>query len=104
MTELKTLKDFKRDITTLLNYGIMPSYIDAGDNNIVPYESLKQEAIKRVKYYSGTIKEFFVRISKVTGKVTSCNKGDDLDSIQKLNMGAIIELIEFFNITDEDLK
>ncbi len=111
MTELKTLKDLKcikeDEYSCCKGDKSKHERGECGKHDTGPWtkdSDLKQEAINRIKYYSPTIKNFFIGISEITGKVIRHNKGDDLDSIQKLNMGAIIELIEFFNITEEDLK
>lgn len=96
---MKTLKDFDGHD----GYGEPCKSKNMTDEDHINRGELKAEAIKRVKAYSKTIKDFYIKIDNVTGKVSKHNPGDDLDSIQKLNLGAIIELIELCNITDEDL-
>lgn len=73
MTELKTLKD------------IVEEY--KGKDTIDFDFTLKQEAIKRIKYHYEEREKAF-----------------DNDRWRWINQGRIAELMDFFNITEEDLK
>ena len=80
MTELKTVKDMEK------------SDIEIGF--IVEVIELKQEAIKWVKFYRNAIEE-----KKKLIKVYGCLEEDIIKLKSKCEV-----LIEFFNLTEEDLK
>lgn len=79
MTELKTLKDIR-----ILPFG----FIEREDT--VKRSDLRQEAIKRAKSYLNTLRT---------------SPAFKIDSIAKhFLMGQLQEIMEFANITEEDLK
>ena len=86
--ELKTLKD-----------------LEAGKysfKGLVRLDHLREEAIKRAKSNNTAGFSFDIGIN---GKVMKWNKKKEkLNSIDYVNLGAMVELIEFFNLTNEDLR
>ena len=98
MEELKTLNDFdwEGDVT------IFDGDITGVDDNKIK-KDLKQGAIKRIKHYLKELRmsNEDLEINKKTGvKMMKLGK----DNIENLMCGAIIELVNFCDITEEDLK
>ena len=99
---MKTLKDFEMDI------GCLDCHQEYTDNEeYVPVmegysKDLKQEAIKWVKSKNTGGFSFII---DMFGKVEKFNHTKvKLNSIDYSNVGAMIEFINFFNLTEEELK
>ena len=97
--KLKTLKD----ISGLMRVRDEDSgiIVDFTKGEWVDGKTLRQEAIKRIKSKNTGGFSFVISCD---GKVSKYdNKKKSLNSLDYANLGAMIELIEFFNITEEDL-
>lgn len=94
--ELKTLKDFER-----VRVGVkgVKYKIDA-----IGISEIRQEAIKRIKHYLKELRmrDFDLNINLKNGGVETMTLGKN--KIENLMCGAVIELVNFFNITEEDLR
>ena len=97
MTELKTVKDIKFSKSPEKKMHKVDKSINEMVRNLI-----KKEAIKWVK--SKNTGEFSFDIG-FDGKVKRWyKKKEKLNFIDTVNLGAMIELINFHNITEDDLK
>ncbi len=95
--KLKTLKDMKPADKFHRN----KFSVRMGVTELVEKGDLKQEAIKRVK--SNNTGGFSFAIGP-KGVIRHNRRKEKMLTIDWVNLGAMIELINFFNITEEDLK
>jgi len=94
MSELKTLKDIRQEIKNPLAQTI--------DYRWVRKDTLRQEAIKRVKSNNTA---GFTFAFNFEGKVAGFNyTKEKLITLDWVNLGEMIGFIDFFNITQEELK
>ena len=92
MTELKTLKDLSVD---LREKDMEIEFEKASGYRFIPEEKARQEAIKWVKKYQDEIFNLEERASK----------GLDIEKMKIWeNIGKSNVLMDFFNITEEELK
>ena len=104
MSKLKTLKDFGKDKRC-------PSCSARYKPKCIQEYNLKREVIKRIKYY---LKKLDLKVDKIysdehdiDSRVCFSHTKDghcQEDPMKDIRTGKILELIDFFNITDEDLE
>jgi hypothetical protein len=98
MSELKTLNDMEENVKGIVDDEGKEIEIYAGFTK----EQLKKEAIKRIKFlntggfsfkfdFDGKVEQYF-------------KKKEKMMLLDWVNLGACIELINFFNLSEEDLK
>ena len=84
--KLKTLNDLKKHVRGDYIRKVKHPYSKGPLVHIVKFKELKAEAVKWVKHFKSNIKET-----------------DDFN-LKTVNHGSVVVLMDFFNLTEEDLK